>query len=146
MLTRWLYPDPFRDFDGLRRQLDQLFRDFDVGTRRRPTRAAWPRVNAFDTGTAFVIEAEVPGIPEDQLKIEATADSLTLSGKREPDAPEGYAVHRRERAPLEFTRSFALPAKIDLEQVRATAKHGLLTVTLPKKVEEQPRNITVKVS
>ena len=71
---------------------------------------------------------------------------MTIKGERQDSAPEGYSVHRKERGAFRFTRSFALPAKVDVEKVQAVLKHGVLTVTLPKAKEAQPRQISVKAS
>lgn len=57
---------------------------------------------------------------------------LTLKGERKSEAPKGYAAHRRERAPVQFSRSFALPCKVDLEKTTALIKDGVLTVTMAK--------------
>ena len=148
MLTRWVYSDPHRDFDTLRRQFDRLFNDFDwarAGYSRRASRKYWPRMNLLDNGDAFVIHAEVPGLSNDDIKIEATQESVSLSGRRKSDSPENYAVHRSEREAISFARSFALPAKVDVERVSAHLKNGLLTVVLPRRLEDKPRSIAVKV-
>ena len=149
MLTRWRCSHPFEDFDNLRLRVDRLFRDFDVTSGvlgGRSVRAEWPRVNLVDTGAEFVIHAQVPGLSEDEIKIKATQDSVTVRGRRETEAPEGHAVHRRERATADFARSFALPARVDLERVTATVTDGLLTIVLPRRAEDQPRSIAVKAS
>lgn len=107
-------------------------------------RAAWPEVNFFDKPSALVLIAEVPGLSEKDLNIAINQDVLSLSGERKQDAPAGYAVHRQERLPVKFSRSFKLPCKVDLDKVTATAKDGILTITMPKAPESQPRQITVK--
>ena len=135
--------DPFRTFEVLRRRMDQLLRDFDGPAE--PARATiWPRASLRDEGAALVVEAEVPGLGEADIEVTATMEALTIKGERKNPAPEGYAAHRRERGAFKFARSVALPAKIDVEQVSATVKDGLLTVTLPKRPEAQPRTIAVK--
>jgi HSP20 family protein len=53
-------------------------------------------------------------------------------------------VHRQERQPTRFSRSFTLPYKVNGETIAATLENGVLTVTLPKAPESQPRQITVK--
>ena len=68
-----------------------------------------------------------------------------MRGERKPDAPQGAFVHRQERAPVKFSRSFALPCKVDPEKSGATLKNGVLTITLAKASEAQPRQIAVKV-
>jgi len=69
---------------------------------------------------------------------------LSVSGERKVSAPEGHAVHRRERPALRFARSVSLPVKIDAEKVTATVKDGVLTITLAKAPEARPRQITVR--
>lgn len=134
--------DPFRTFDLLRRRMDQILRDFDG---QAPTRApTWPPASLRDAGAALVVEAEIPGVADEDLEVTATSDALTIKGERKNPAPEGYAVHRRERGAAKFARSIALPAKIDVEGVSASIKDGILTVTLPKRPEAQPRTITIK--
>lgn len=134
--------DPFRTFDILRARLDQALRDLDDNqTRARPV---WPRVNLYDRGEAFEVQAEVPGLREEDLDISATGESLTIKGERKVATPEGYTVHRSERGAHRFARTVAMPAKIDASEVSAALKDGILTVTLPKRPESKPRSITVK--
>lgn len=148
----------FAAMDELRRRMERVFDDyegrgnqgpargffdaFDFGTPR--TVATWPRLAVYDTGSALVLYAEVPGLKDSDIKIEIAQDVLSFSGERKLDAPEGYAVHRRERAPVKFARSLALPCKIDAEKATATVTDGVLTLTLPKVAEAQPRQIAVK--
>lgn len=144
MLTYWMdVNDPFRAFEAVRRRMDQVFREYDESAAPR-ARITYPRASLRDTKEGFVLTAEVPGLADSDIQISATMDSLTVSGERKADAPQGYAVHRQERGSLRFARSFALPAKIDVDKVVASVKHGVLTVTMPKHPESQPRAITVK--
>jgi HSP20 family protein len=69
-----------------------------------------------------------------------------MSGERKPDESQGYYVHRQERVPVKFSRSFSLPCKVDPEKSTATLKNGVLTITLPKATSAQPRQITVKAA
>lgn len=134
--------DPFRTFDILRARLDQALRDLDDNQSR--ARPVWPRVNLYDRGDAFEVQAEVPGLRDEDLDLSATGESLTIKGERKASAPEGYTVHRSERGAYRFARTIAMPAKIDASEVSASLKDGILTVTLPKRPESKPRSITVK--
>jgi len=159
MMTRISDVDrTFAALDEMRRRMERVFDDeenraaqgsargffdaFDFGVPR--TVATWPRISVYDTGSALVLHAEVPGLKESDIKIEIAQDVLSLSGERKSDTPEGYAVHRRERAPVKFARSLALPCKVDVDKATATVTDGVLTLTLPKTPEAQPRQITVK--
>jgi len=159
MLTRFSDIDrTFAVMDQLRRRMDRVFDEVEPARGRdalRPSlvdeaerlwaRGRWPRLSLADTGESLLLKAEVPGLTEKDIQLSIQKDVLTVSGERKPDAPEGYFVHRQERAPLKFARSFTLPCKVDPEKTAATLKDGVLTITLPKAPEAQPRQISVKV-
>ena len=106
--------------------------------------AAHPRVTFDDQGSSFVVRAEVPGVAEKDIELSATATALTLKGKRQVEAPKGYSTHRSERSSWSFARTFELPAKVDADRVEARLENGVLTVTLPKAPEAQPKQIAVR--
>jgi HSP20 family protein len=139
--------------DQLRRRMDRLF---DEGVQaagrgaldepeRVWSRGRFPRLTFSDAGATLVLEAEMPGLGDRDVQLSIQKDVLTLAGERKSDAPEGYYVHRQERSPIRFSRSFTLPCKVDPEKSTATLKNGVLTVTLTKVPDEQPRQIAIKV-
>jgi len=129
---------------SLRRELDRLFGDLE----RSPafTGASTPAMALADTGEALTLRAELPGLSEKDLDISVTANVLSIKAARKVEAPEGYAVHRRERQNFSFTRSYELPTRIDPEKVQASLKQGVLTLTLPKAAEAQPKRVTVSAT
>jgi HSP20 family protein len=148
MLTGWTdLEHTLRTFDRLQRRLDRAFFDWSdpalVRVRRAP-RVAWPATNVFETAEAFVVKADVPGLGEGDVAVSVEEDSLVVRGERKVDAPPGYQVHLRERAPVAFTRKLPLPARVDAERVSATLTNGVLTITLPKSKDALPRQIAVK--
>ena len=132
----------FAAVDELRRTVEQAWRD-EEGLPFERT-GAWPRLSLWDEGRNLVLKADVPGLTEKDVQLQLTQDVLTVTGERRSDAPEGYSVHRQERVPARFSRSFTLPVKVDGAAITATLKDGVLTVTMPKAAESQPRQITVK--
>lgn len=145
----------FAVIDDLRRRMDRLFFDADAVPARGGLRAEFdrvprfvapgPRVHLYDVGKTFVVKADLPGMTEKDLAISLNQDVLTLSGERKADVPEGFTVHRQERTPVRFSKSFTLPAKVDGEGSAAVLKNGVLTLTLQKVPEAQPRKIAVQV-
>lgn len=123
--TRW---DPLRDLLALHEQIGQL-----VGTDA----PGWtPPVDLYETASAFVLTAELPGVSRDQIDIQAEEHRLTIRGERAA-VLSGAEVgceqfHRVERGHGRFSRAFALPEAIDVEAIAADLKDGLLTVTVPK--------------
>ncbi len=144
MLTRWNdFERSLAMLDEFKRRMDTMFTDYDRGTL--PTgRSTWPRVNMYDADSKIVLEAEVPGVSKEDIDITVTQDVLAISGKRGVDVPEGYSVHRRERGAVQFARSFTLRDRVDPEQVGAELVDGVLTITLEKAPEAQPRKIALK--
>jgi HSP20 family protein len=129
---------------ALRRELDRLFSDLE----RPPAFAAVqaPPVTFEDTGEALRLRAELPGLTEKDVEISVTANVLSVKAARKTETPEGYTAHRRERSSFSFAQSYELPARVDPEKVEASLKQGVLTLTLPKVVEAQPKKVTVTAS
>jgi HSP20 family protein len=146
MLTSWRnFNDALHAVDFLNRHIDYVFEDRAAPSRPpERARAAWPPVNVVETKEAFVYRAEVPGLGEGDVSVHVEDETLLLRGERKADAPAGYEVHLRERAPIAFARKLPLPGRVDADEVTATMKDGVLTVTLPKAKDARPRQVVVK--
>ncbi|MDI9520052.1 MAG: Hsp20/alpha crystallin family protein [Bacillota bacterium] len=103
------------------------------------------RVDIRESDNAYTIEAEVPGLNEDQIKLEVDNNVLTISAefnteKSEEDNGRTYT----ERRSGHMERSFNLDG-IDENNIAANCKNGILYVTLPKEkpVEKTARRIPV---
>ena len=106
-----------------------------------------PRVNIFEEENAYILEMELPGRTENDVNIELNHDNLTISSKVE-EAKEDkdtkkkkYLVH--ESYASSFQRSFSLPTDVDGEEISATFKNGILTVTMKKKAIATPKKIII---
>lgn len=145
-LSRFAQPEARDPVQAFRRELGRLLFDFDPFNSELANAqyTGYPRVSLEDTGAAFVLRAEVPGLTEKDLDLNVEGDTVTLKGERTTSVPEGYSVHRRERATQRFARSFSLPAQVDSEKAEASLQHGVLTVTIPKAQQAQPRKISVR--
>jgi len=152
MLTRWSdfdrilgwpeYRSTMSAMEQFRRQLGRLVEEWETPVGYGVT--SWPRTNLYDTGSELVVTAEVPGMTNKDVEVTVHQNVLTLTGKREEKLPEGYSVHRQERLPIQFQRTFSLPSKVDMEKTSAEVKDGILTVHMAKAAESQPRQITVQ--
>jgi HSP20 family protein len=147
-IVRWW--DPLRDLSSIQEKMNQLFEDTLSRTRGREEglgTGMWtPAVDIFETAESVVVKAELPGLTREQVGIEVKDGVLTLKGERKVEKEvkeENY--HRIERAYGTFQRSFSLPASVDQEKISATLKDGVLEVTLPKKEQAKPKQITVSV-
>jgi len=103
-----------------------------------------PKVDISETEKEIKVRAEVPGIDPDNVSIEVTEDTLSISGtveKSSEEKEENY--YRTERSQGRFSREFMLPSKIDANSVNAEAKNGVISVTLPKIPSEQKRKVQI---
>ena len=139
--------DPLNALVRLQHELDRSFKNpqgFDMGLSGR---GVFPAVNVLqDAEGSCVVRFEVPGVSPDDINIENQDRTLTLSGKREASASPNSSFHRRERGAGQFSRSFQFPADLNLGQAQAAYKQGMLTISIPKREEAKPRQITVQAA
>jgi HSP20 family protein len=136
----------FDTMDLLRSRLNRVLTDYDTSYGDEygwKTFNGSPRTNLRDNGDSFQVIAEVPGLSKDDLNIKIQGNYLELSGSRKSDAPKGFKAHRVEREMASFTRSFTLPADVDVEKIEAVLKDGLLTLALPKAEAAKPKQISI---
>jgi HSP20 family protein len=142
-------PAEWRPFESLRREVDRLFEDFQLGAWRSPfgrsafeVQPFWrgelgwsraPAVDIVDKGNAYEISAELPGMDENNIDVKFADGTLTIRGEKRDEREEKkknfYLAERRYGS---FQRSFGVPPGVDADGIEASFKNGVLTVTLPK--------------
>ena len=111
----------------------------------RLTAGAVPPVNVWEDGDAFHLEAELPGMSQEQVHVAVTnRNQVTIQGERRFEEDGKGRWHRRERGFGRFQRVLRLPLPVDADKVEAKLEDGLFRVTLPKGEEARPRRIAVK--
>jgi HSP20 family protein len=93
-----------------------------------------PRLDLLDTGDAYRLIAEVPGVRQDDLEVAILGRELTIAGIREPygDGDNGPLLLMTERPSGHFQRSVTLPGEVVRERGQAHLREGLLVLDLPK--------------
>jgi len=103
-----------------------------------------PAFEVKETKDAFIFKADLPGVDEKDLEVTITGDRIVVSGKREFEKrDESDRFYTYERSYGSFSRAFTLPEGVNPDAVNADLKNGVLTLTLPKRPEIQPRRIQV---
>ena len=147
-IVRW---EPFRDLLALQDRMNRLFDESFRGIPRQGEDdlglGAWaPAVDIYEQDGTIVLKAELPGVDPKDVDVRLENGVLTLRGERKLDsAVKRESYHRVERAYGSFTRSFTLPTVVDAEKIRADFKDGVLKVTLPRKDEARPRQISISI-
>jgi len=145
-LVKWR---PVGNLFRMHNHMNGLFDDFFYpGTERsnevRNHRDWHPAVDIFDNDTNIVIKAELPGIDKKDIVIDVKDRVLTLKGERSSDNDvKGEHYYRRERTYGKFERSFTLPARVKVDDIKADYKDGVLRIDIPKPEAQQPKQITV---
>lgn len=144
-IVRW---EPFRELSTLQNEMNRLFNtafDAPAGSNGGNTLRRWmPAMDLVETEDHFVLRADLPGLKQDDVKIEFEDGTLTVSGERKAEHEsknEGY--YRVERAFGSFSRSLTLPHGIDPEAVTANFDNGVLEVRIPKPEARKPRRIEI---
>ncbi len=108
-----------------------------------------PEIDVYEENNNYVLEADLPGLTEKDIKLEVRNGELTFSTakteKSEEQSKKGRWI-RRERREFQFARSFTLPEDVDENGIQATFKNGVLQVIMPKKPESTPKTIEVKIN
>ena len=106
-----------------------------------------PPVNIAEDKDNYIIQAELPGVTRDEIKVTFNNGVLTIQGERRDEVErEERQYHRVERVYGNFERSFRLPNTVRADQIHAEFRDGVLTLTVPKAEEAKPRQISINVT
>lgn len=146
MSQQW---NPLQDLMVLQDRMNRLFED---ATQRRSQsgtsgdefeRADWtPAADIYETESGYLIAMDLPGIDREALEIDVDDSRLIVKGTRTID---GSKQHRTERARGRFLRTFSVPGSVEQTKIGAEYKDGVLNIRLPKRSEQKPKKIDIKI-
>lgn len=135
---------PFDEFKDFRSRFNSLLSEFD--DRKSSLSGFTPIVNTREGEFAYHVDADLPGVKKEDIKINVKDNVLTISGERhhkEEVKEEDY--HRVETSFGKFERSFTLPKGSDTENISASNKDGVLEVVIPKLKSETEKSKKIEV-
>ncbi len=130
--------------------LNSLLRDFDTLTNRvfgdRDQSSGLPRVDVIETEKEYQLEADLPGYSEKDVQVQVKDGLLTISSQKyeEKEGKVETLYLIKERWNSGFERSFKLPKDADQDNITAVFKNGILTLTIGRRPETQPKQITIR--
>jgi len=144
-IVRW---EPLRELSSLQHEMNRLFSAFDTPTGNGGAARRWvPAMDLVETEDHFVLRADLPGMSQDDVKIELEDHVLTISGERKAEHSERQeGFYRVERAFGTFSRALTLPKGVDAAAVTASFDQGVLEVRVPKPEAAKPRRIEISVA
>ena len=143
-LMQW---EPLNELGAIQTEMNRLFNTVFEASPPGDGGGRWtPAMDLLETEDDFVLRADLPGLSEDDVTIELQAGTLTISGERKPEHEGGPAEYRRlERGWGSFSRSLAVPERIDPESIAARVDRGILEVRIPKPEQHKPHRVTIAV-
>lgn len=135
LLEKWT---PMRELELMDRRMRRFFGELGMAPPLTPA------ADVYEANDELVVELEVPGFDESELKIEVSDHTLSIIGERsEKSEREVSAVRLHERLERSFQRRFELPAELDTDRVHAEYSKGVVTVHVPKGAQTVPRTIEI---
>lgn len=137
------------NFDQMDRLFNQLWRPgFE---QVRSTEASGdvavlrPRVDVLESETVYELEADLPGVKKEDLKIEIERNVLSIEAVRKTERSDDVqGVHIERATNARYVRRFTLGREVDPDKIEAHFTDGVLRLTVPKKEQALPRRISVK--
>lgn len=136
--------------DQFGRMVESMFQDFFAplaqGGQWAGEAAATPRVDVSETEKTYEIQAELPGVNKEDVKVSVDGQRVTIEAecRSANERREGETVVYAERTARRFMRSFALPTEVDDGSAQAKLENGVLQLSLPKKQGTEARRLTIQ--
>ena len=143
-LNRDEFLTPFdKVFDEL---MTKTFPAFHEETGVSFNKGAYPKVNVYEYDDKVGIVAEIPGLDKSNVSVDVEEDVLIISGDKHGFDSDGGKCITRELKQSAFKRSFNLGEYLDGDDVSATFKDGMLSISVPKIEPEKPKKKFIKIS
>ena len=146
-LIRW---EPARELHSVQSEINRLFNtlfDSPAPIQAGASPRRWvPAMDLVENERDFVLRADLPGISEQDVKIELEENVLTISGERRSESEERKdGFYRLERSSGSFSRSLTLPKGVDAGAITASFDRGVLEVHVPKPEVRKPHKVEIAV-
>ncbi len=138
--------DPLFSVRQLQDDINRLFSGWSTNDTSGVTADWVPSVDINEFDDKFQLFVDVPGVDPKDVEITLESGVLTITGERfarAEMADEKIVSRRAERGTGRFYRRFILPESVDADKVKATDRHGVLEISIPKQAKAMPRRIKV---
>lgn len=135
----------YNPWTDMNRMMERFFTDpFGSWLTDFPNVSRRTLTDIKETDDGYVLSAEIPGIPKEDVDISVNGNMLTIRAEHreeegEENSEQGYRRHYRS-----FHQSFSLPTMIDADKIEANCDNGVLEIFLPKTEATQPKKVQVQ--
>ncbi len=145
----------YSPLSSLHNEIDRIFenafRNFGISSGKFPAEQGSgillkPNVDIAASNKEYIITVEVPGVDDDNIKLELMDETLVIKGEKKQETEQKEKdFYRVERSYGSFQRVLTLPEDADKEKIEAKFKNGVLTVTLSRKEVSKPKGKTIEI-
>jgi HSP20 family protein len=136
------------DLSSFKTTIDSFFNDFLSSSPLSLYESDWkPLLDVTDDGKIYKVTADLPGLTEKDVTVNIEKGILSIEGEKSESSENkenNYLVSEREFG--SFKRSVRLPEDIRQDKITAEFKNGVLTVSIPKSEQTEPKKIDIKVN
>ena len=146
-MVRW---NPFRDMVAMQNAMDRFFSEgWQPLYDERATGSHALALDVHENADSYTVTTELPGVKSENIKIHVDGDFLVIEGETQDQMTgnqqdENSRPLVKERRYGHYSRRIRLPQPVDFDKADAHYEDGVLTLTLPKAQEPQPKTIQVK--
>lgn len=136
----------FSPFSFLQSEIDRVFDTFSRNGVTAPggNGGFWPSMEVKEGDGAIEITAELPGMDEKDIEIDARDGLLFIRGEKRSETDEKKKNYRMvERCYGAFERSIPIPTGVDASKIKASMKKGVLRVEIPKPATAKGKRIEI---
>lgn len=103
-----------------------------------------PACNIFEDTDGLTVQMALPGMESNRIDVQVENNVLRVKGERRSETSEQTKWYTRNIPEGAFSCSFTLPASVDHDKSTASYRHGILTITFPKREEAKPRRVMIE--
>jgi HSP20 family protein len=142
-------PDPFEQVQDMQRRMQRAMLDNNNRFNRPGLQPAGLSLNLSESDTAYLINADMPGMKKEDIVIEVKGDFIVISGERKSEQKvENDNYYLQEISAGKFSRALALPQNIKKNEITSEYNNGVLSIKIPKQApvkQAEAPNIKVPV-
>ena len=143
VMRRW---DPLREIHRIEENMNRLWRGLLPGAEA-PGQESWGiALDVIEEGEKVVVHASLPGVEPSAIEVSVKNDVLTIRGETHTEQEHRTADYlMRERRAGSFYRTLRLPDTVDTDKAKPVFKHGVLSITFPKREGKRSKQLTIEV-